>query len=73
MFFAPEFYPWTTAADINWAGPAFVTLMAIVFIWYGVSARKWFTGPRMQGSELTLEHIEEELAEGINPVENETD
>jgi amino acid transporter len=73
LFFAPEFYPWTTAADINWAGPAFVTLMAIVFIWYGVSARKWFTGPKMQGSELTLEHIEEELAEGINPIENETD
>ena len=45
LFFAPEFYPWTTAADINWSGPVFVGVMAVVFIWYGVSARKWFTGP----------------------------
>jgi hypothetical protein len=43
--------------------------MAIVFIWYGVSARKWFTGPKMQGGEAALEEIEEEYAEGIIPDE----
>ena len=51
LFFAPAFYPWTTAADINWSGPVFVAVMAVVFIWYGVSARKWFTGPKMQGTK----------------------
>ena len=58
LFFAPAFYPWTTAADFNWAGPAFLLLMAIVFIWYAVSARKWFTGPKIQGDERTLEQLE---------------
>ncbi len=70
LFFLPQFYPWTTAADINWSGPVFVGVMAIVFIWYGVSARKWFTGPRMQGDEEALEEIEEEYAEGIVPPED---
>ena len=69
LFFAPAFYPWTTAVDINWSGPVFVLVMAIVFIWYGVSARKWFTGPKMQGGEAALEEIEEEYAEGIIPDE----
>ena len=61
LFFAPAFYPWTTAVDINWSGPVFVVVMAAVFIWYGVSARKWFTGPKMQ-SEAVLEQIEEEYS-----------
>jgi amino acid transporter len=69
LFFAPAFYPWTTAVDINWSGPVFVALMAAVFIWYGVSARKWFTGPKLQGDEAHLEEIEEELAEGQMPDE----
>lgn len=69
LFFAPEFYPWTTAADFNWAGPAFVGVMAAVFIWYGVSAKNWFTGPRVQGDEATLEKIEQEYSAGIVPVE----
>jgi len=67
LFFAPAFYPWTTAADINWSGPVFVAVMAVVFIWYGVSARKWFTGPKMQGSEADLREIEKEYASGIVP------
>jgi len=62
LFFAPAFYPWNTAVDINWSGPVFIAVMGIIFLWYGVSARKWFTGPKMQGSEVQLEHIEEELA-----------
>jgi amino acid transporter len=48
LFFAPAFYPWTTAVDINWSGPVFIVVMAIVFTWYGLSARKWFKGPRLQ-------------------------
>ena len=69
LFFAPEFYPWTTAVDINWSGPVFIVVMAIIFTWYGTSARKWFKGPKMQGDEAQLEEIEEEYAEGIVPDE----
>jgi hypothetical protein len=67
LFFAPAFYPWTTAADFNWAGPLFVALMAIVTIWWFTSARKWFTGPKVQGSKEELAEIERELALGIVP------
>jgi len=70
LFFAPAFYPWTTAADINWAGPVFVAVMAAVFIWYGVSAHKWFTGPRIQGDMATLKEIEKEYAAGTVPDED---
>jgi amino acid transporter len=69
LFFLPQFYPWTTAADINWSGPVFVVVMAAVFIWYGVSAKNWFTGPKIQGSASMLEEIEEEYSEGIVPPE----
>jgi amino acid permease (GABA permease) len=64
LFFAPAFWPWTTAADFNWAGPLFVGVMAIVTLWWFVSARKWFTGPRVQGSPEELAEIERDLALG---------
>jgi amino acid transporter len=70
LFFAPAFYPWTTAVDINWAGPVFVAVMAAVFIWYGVSAHKWFTGPKIQGDTATLNEIEKEYSEGVIPPED---
>jgi len=70
LFFAPAFYPWTTAVDINWSGPVFLVVMAIIFAWYAISAHKWFTGPKIQGSEEVLEEIEEEYAEGIVPDED---
>jgi len=69
LFFAPEFSPWLHAANINWSGPVFVLIMGAVFIWYGTSAKKWFKGPKVQGSEDVLEEIEEEYAEGIVPDE----
>jgi amino acid transporter len=67
LFFAPQFSPWTTAADFNWAGPVFVAIMAAVFIWFGVSARKWFKGPKIEGDEADLERIEAEYAAGHAP------
>jgi amino acid transporter len=67
LFFAPSFYPWTTAADFNWSGPAFLAVMAAVFIWYGVSARKWFKGPKIEGDEATLREIEADYAAGHAP------
>ena len=66
LFFAPAFYPWNTALDINWSGPVFIVVMGIIFLWYGISARKWFTGPKFQGN---VAQIEQEYAQGIIPDE----
>ena len=55
-----------TASPITWhnfnytiVAVGVVLLYATVF-WL-VSARKWFTGPRAQGDELALEAIEQRL------------
>jgi amino acid transporter len=64
LFFAPAFWPWSTAADFNWAGPLFVGVMVLVTLWWLISARKWFTGPKVQGTPEELAEIEAELAQG---------
>ncbi|HXA31980.1 MAG TPA: amino acid permease [Acidimicrobiales bacterium] len=64
LFFAPAFWPWDTAADFNWAGPLFVAVMGVVTLWWILSARKWFTGPRVQGTPEELAEIERDLALG---------
>jgi hypothetical protein len=46
----------------NFAGPVFIAALALIWIWWLVSARHRFTGPRVQGSEEELEAIERELA-----------
>jgi amino acid transporter len=61
LFFSPAFYPWDTLVDFNFAGPIFVAILAAVFIWYAVSARKWFTGPKVQGTPEEMAAIEREL------------
>lgn len=61
LFFAPAFYPWNTLVDFNFAGPIFVAILAAVFLWYAVSARKWFTGPKVQGTAEEMAAIEREL------------
>ena len=70
LFFAPQFWPWTTAADFNWAGPLSIGFMAIILLWWLVSARHWFKGPKIQGDEAALEELEAEYAAGIVPPED---
>jgi len=67
LFFAPAFYPWNTAANFNWAGPLFIAFMGIVTIWWFVSAKHWFKGPKVQGSAEELAEIERELSIGVQP------
>jgi amino acid transporter len=67
LFFSPAFSPWTTGVNFNWAGPVFVAVMAAVFIWFAVSARKWFKGPKIEGDEATLKEIEAQYAAGHTP------
>jgi amino acid transporter len=61
LFFAPAFYPWKTLVDFNFAGPVFVAILGAVFAWYAISARKWFTGPKIQGTPEELAALEREL------------
>lgn len=72
LFMLPEVGPlnsisWST---FNYAPIAVGVVLAYAGIFWAVSARKWFTGPRAQGDEgqlIAIEreftHIEEELAE----------
>ena len=64
LFFEPQFYPfwgWSNVNNFNWALPVFVALLAIILAWWVLSARKWFTGPKIEGTEAELEAIEAEL------------
>jgi len=63
LFFAPAFYPWNTLVNFNWAGPLFLLLMGVILLWWIVSAHKWFTGPKVQGTPEELAEIERELME----------
>ncbi|MDA8118098.1 MAG: amino acid permease [Actinomycetota bacterium] len=60
LFMLPEVSP-ITRDTFNYAPIAVVVVLAYAGIFWAVSARKWFTGPRMQGSELELEAIETRL------------
>jgi amino acid transporter len=61
LFFCPVYYPWDTLNTFNWSGPVTLSLIAIVAIWWKVSAHKWFTGPKVQGTKEELQAIEREL------------
>ncbi|MDA8103476.1 MAG: amino acid permease [Nitrospiraceae bacterium] len=60
LFMLPEVSP-ITRDTFNYAPIAVIVVLAYAGIYWFVSARKWFTGPRMQGSELELEAIETRL------------
>ncbi len=60
LFVAPEVSP-VTATTFNYAPVAVGVVLFGAGGWYLVSARKWFVGPRVQGTEEELRHIEMEL------------
>ncbi|MGH3157472.1 MAG: hypothetical protein ACRDNF_12960 [Streptosporangiaceae bacterium] len=47
----------------DWTVVAVVAVAGFAGIWWLVSARKWFTGPRVQGTPEELAAIERELAD----------
>jgi len=61
LFMLPQFGPinWDT---FNYAVFAVVAVIGFAGVYWLVSARKWFTGPRVQGSAEELAAIEEELS-----------
>jgi amino acid permease (GABA permease) len=61
LFMLPQVNPvtWTT---FNYAVVAVVVVLGFAGIWWAVSAKNWFTGPRVQGSPEELAAIEHELS-----------
>ena len=59
-FLLPQFSP-ITWASANYAPVALAVLLIFVYGYWFLSARKWFTGPKVQGSPEELRAIEAEL------------
>ncbi len=61
LFMLPAFSPvnWST---FNYTPVAVVVVLGFAGIWYAVSARKWFKGPKVQGTAEELAAIERELS-----------
>ncbi len=57
LFMLPAAYP-ITSNTFNYAPVAVLGTLLIITIWWFASARKWFKGPVIQGSEQELEAIE---------------
>jgi amino acid transporter len=58
--------PWSD--DFSWTGVNYAPIAVLVVVggaglWYALSARKWFTGPKVQGSAEELAAIERDLSQ----------
>ena len=60
--FKIDFTNWESFySTMNWTGPILVVSALAIWIWWKVSANKWFTGPKVQGTAEELAAIEREL------------
>jgi hypothetical protein len=60
LFMLPQSSP-VTVNSFNYAPVAVLVVLGFAGIWWLVSARRWFIGPRVQGSPEELAAIEREL------------
>lgn len=60
LFMLPTASP-ITGKNFNYTVVAVVVVLGFAGIWWLVSARKWFTGPKIQGSAAELDAIEQDL------------
>ncbi|GAA5166189.1 amino acid permease [Amycolatopsis dongchuanensis] len=60
LFMLPQASP-ITVRTFNYTPVAFVVVLGGAAVWWFASARKWFTGPKVQGSAAELEAVEEDL------------
>ncbi|HVD29702.1 MAG TPA: amino acid permease, partial [Mycobacteriales bacterium] len=60
LFMLPQLSP-VDAATFNYTPVAVLIVIGFAGIYWLVSARKWFTGPRVQGSADELAEIERDL------------
>ena len=66
LFMLPQFGPQFSGGTLdltnfNYAPVAVIVVIGFAGIWWVASARKWFTGPKVQGSAEELAAIEHEL------------
>jgi amino acid transporter len=66
LFFSPLFpqWKWWDSEQVNtanFAGPLILLAFIVVGVWWAISARNWFTGPKVQGTKEELMAIEHEL------------
>jgi amino acid transporter len=66
LFMLPQYLPQTDAngfvwADLNFTPLVFLVVLGGAAIWYAVSAKNWFKGPKVQGSAEELRAIEQDL------------
>jgi amino acid permease (GABA permease) len=61
LFMLPTVSP-ITATNFNYTVVAVIAVVGFAGIWWLVSARNWFTGPRVQGTAEELAAIEQDLA-----------
>jgi amino acid transporter len=47
--------------NFNFTGPMILISFTLVALWWAVSAKKWFTGPKVMGTKEELRAIEREL------------
>ena len=60
LFMLPQAQP-INANTFNYTPVVFLVVLGGAALWYAVSARKWFTGPRVQGTLEELAAIEADL------------
>ncbi|HVB75181.1 MAG TPA: amino acid permease, partial [Ktedonobacteraceae bacterium] len=65
LFMLPSATP-VTALNFNYTPVVVLGLLVIVSVWWLVSARFWFKGPIIQGSESELEAIERSVGETVH-------
>ena len=62
IFLLPQYTP-ITATNFNYTPVAVLAVIGFAGIWWAVSARKWFKGPKIQGTAAELAEIERDLTQ----------
>jgi len=66
LFLLPQASP-ITAANFNYAPVAVGVVLLFAGGWWLLSARRWFVGPKVQGSAEELAAIERQLTDIATP------
>jgi amino acid transporter len=62
IFLLPQYTP-ITKTNFNYTPVAVLVVIGFAGIWWFASARKWFKGPKIQGSAAELAEIERDLSQ----------
>ncbi|HZS79257.1 MAG TPA: amino acid permease [Ktedonobacteraceae bacterium] len=65
LFMLPAAYP-INVNNFNYTPVVVIGTILIITLWWLASARKWFKGPVVQGSETELEAIERSVGEDVS-------